>query len=536
MSPSAMPFNIDLLIPTHDMLKDIEPIKVLDIFAGSTRNFHPEGLFSTEIFGKMGDERRNRRFSYIDLRIKVFHPVIFKAYCDLKQLYGEIIAGGAFATWNEEKKDFERSTPSVGETGYSFFLKHYKEIQFDNRNSDKRDFNIRLVQKYIDNNMIDKLIVMPAGLRDYEYDENGKPSEGEINPIYRQVFSYANLISPAAMKINPESMDNTRYNLQLKVNTVYDFIKSLLEGKHKLILGKFAARRIYNGSRNVITSLNNDSDHLESPTRVDVNQTVMGLYQYLKATLPVAIHHLRNGFLSKVFVGHNAPAYLVNKKTLKKEIVHIDPKYYDEWMTSEGLEKIITRFGEEDLRHMYLQINNHYIGLIYKGGNVYKLFQDIDELPEKYDRKDVYPVTFAELLYLSVYQDSHTFPCFVTRYPVIEYGSTYPSYVYLKTTVKGEVRTELGEDWEPTKNQALNFPIKDAQFMNSMCPSPAHLASMGADFDGDMCSANIVFSDEAKAEVSKILNSKKFYVDTNNRMPFSANTDTIDYVLASITG
>lgn len=536
MQPSMMPFNIDLLILTPEMVRDIAPIKVLDIFAGSTRNFHPEGLFSTEIFGKIGDERRSRRFSYIELKIKVFHPIIFKAYCDLKQLYGEIIAGSSFATWSEEEKDFIRSTPSEGETGYSFFLKHYKEIVFDNRNSDKRDFNIRLVQKYLENNQMDRLIVMPAGLRDYEYDENGKPSEGEINGLYRQVFSYANLISPAALKLNPESMDNTRYSLQLKVNAVYEYIKSLLEGKHKLILGKFAARRIYNGSRNVITTLNNDSEHLESPTRVDVNQTVMGLYQYLKATLPIAIHHLRNGFLSKVFVGHNAPAYLINKKTLKKEIVHIDPKYFDEWMTEEGLEKIITRYSEEDLRHMFLEVDKHYIGLIYKGGRVYKLFQDIDELPEKYDRKDVYPITFTELLYLSVFEDSNTFPCFVTRYPVISYGGVYPSYVYLKTTVKGEVRYELDDQWEVTKKVAIEFPIRDMEFMNSMSPSPAHLAMLGADFDGDMCSANIVFSDEAKAEVKKLLNSKKYYLDTNGGMPFSANTDTIDYVLASITG
>lgn len=536
MQPSMMPFNIDLLILTNEMVKDIEPIKVLDIFLGSSKTFHPEGLFSTEIFGRMGDDRRNRRFSYIDLKIKVFHPIIFKAYCDLKQLYGEIISGSTFAIWSDEEKDFIRSTPSEGETGYSFFLKHFKDIEFDNRNSDKRDFNIKLVNKYIDNCMMDKLIVMPAGLRDYEYDEHGKPSEGEINGIYRQVFSYASLISPAAIKLNPESLDNTRYNLQLKVNAVYEYVKSLLEGKHKLILGRFAARRIYNGSRNVITALNNDSDHLESPTRVDVNQTVMGLFQYLKATLPIAIHHLKSGFLSKVFIGHNSPAFLVNKETLKKEMVHIDPKHYDEWMTDEGLEKIISRYGEEDLRHLTLEIDKHYIGLIYKDKNYFKLFQDIDELPEKFKRENVYPITFTELLYTSVYSDSNTFPCFVTRYPVISYGGVYPSYVYLKTTVKGEVKTELDDNWEPTKNVALQFPIKDAKFMNSMSPSLAHLAMLGADFDGDMCSANITYTEESKEEIKKLLNSSKFYIDNSGRMPFSADIDTINYVLANITG
>lgn len=73
------PFNIDLLILDNTSVKNIRPVKVLDIFeGGGSRNFHPDGLYSVETFGKVGEERRNRLFSYIDLRISVFHPIIFK--------------------------------------------------------------------------------------------------------------------------------------------------------------------------------------------------------------------------------------------------------------------------------------------------------------------------------------------------------------------------------------------------------------------------------------------------------------------------
>ena len=380
MNPQLLPFNIDLLILTPDQLKGMSPVEVMDIFEGSTRGFHPRGLFSTTIFGKVGDERRNRLYSYIDLKIKVFHPVIFKALCELKQIYGELMAGTAYAVWDDETKDFIKCSQLEGDTGYSYFLKHFNEIQFEERDSDKRSFNIRLINKYRDNCLIDKLIVMPAGLRDYEVDERGKPSENEINGFYRQVFSYAHLITPAAIKMNPDSVDMTRYNIQLKINTIYDYIKNLLEGKKKLILGKWASRRIFNGTRNVITSLNNNPSRLDDPTLVGTNQTVVGLYQYMKATLPVSIHHIRNGFLSKVFRGPSDPAILVNKKTLKKELVHLNTSYYDEWMTDEGLEKVIARFGEEDLRHNTLTAEGHYLGLIYLGPDgTYKLFQDIDE-------------------------------------------------------------------------------------------------------------------------------------------------------------
>lgn len=484
MQTKLLPFNIDLLILTPDLLKGLQPIEVMDIFDGSTKNFHPKGLFSTEIFGKSGDERRNRIFSYIDLRIQIFHPVIFKALCELKQVYGEIMAGTAYAIWDETLKDFIKCPQTQGDTGYSYFLKHFNEIEFEERESDKRSFNIRLINKYRENALLDKLIVMPAGLRDYEVDEHGKPSENEINTYYRQAFSYAHLITPAAIKMNPDSVDMTRYNIQLKVNTIYDYIKNMLEGKKKLILGKWASRRIYNGTRNVITSLNNNPNRVDDPNMVGTNQTVVGLYQYMKSTLPVAIHHLRAGFLSKVFRGPTEPVILVNKKTLKKELVHASSAHYDEWMTNEGLEKVITRFGEEDLRHLVLMIDNYYMGLIYLGKDgTYRLFQDIDELPADRNKEDVRPVTFAELLYLSVFQDAHTMPIFVTRYPLINYGGIYPSYVYLRSTVKGEIRKELGDDWQPTGLVANQFPIRHAQFMNSMAPARKHLGRLSADFD-----------------------------------------------------
>lgn len=536
MQPQMSPFNLDLLILTRENLRGLIPVQVLDIFEGSTRNFHPLGLFSSEIFGKIGDERRSRHFSYIDLRISVFHPVIFKAICDLKQLYGEILAGASYAVWDAEAKDFVKSNPLDGQTGFAFFVEHFLDIQFDERESDKREFNIKLIRKYGERALMDKLIVIPAGLRDYEYDEHGKPSEGEVNTYYRQAFSYANLISDSTIKLNPDSVDATRYAIQLKVSTIYDYFKSLLEGKKKMVLGKWASRRIYNGTRNVITSLNSESDHLDSPASVGYNSTVVGLYQYVKAVLPITMHKLRTGFLSKVFIGSNSPAVLVNRKTLKKEMVHVDPSFYDEWMTNEGLEKVLSRFGEEDLRHLPVMVSGYYVGLIYCGPDMtYKVMQDISELPESYNKDYVHPMTFAELLYLSVYKDANSMPCFVTRYPILAYGGIYPSYVYLKSTVRAEQRAELGDNWSPTGDIAYQFPIIGEQFTNSMSPHPAHNARLGADYDGDTCSLNVVYSDEAKAEVKKCLNSRKYYVGVNGRMNFSAATDTVDYVLASMT-
>lgn len=537
MNTNLIPFNIDLLIPGHIQVKDITPVTTSDILEGSSRNFHPRGLFSTEIFGKVGDERRNRRYSYIDLKAPIIHPIIYKALTDVKRLYGEIMAGTSYAVWDDKLKDYVKSSAMDGNTGYQYFLEHLNEIVFENKPSIKREFNIKLILKYRDNCLMHNYIVMPAGLRDIQYDAGGRPIEDEINTLYRRLLALSNLITPTALKTNPEALDAIRYNIQIKANEIYDYIKSMIEGKKKMLLGKWATRKIFDGTRNVITSLIDDVDELDSPLTVDYNQTVLGLFQYIKSIRPLALYQIRNGFISRVFPSTNTPAVLVNKETLKQERVSIDPSYYDEWLTDEGLEKIINKFAEEDVRHTYLSIGNHWLGLIYKGPDgTYCLMQDIDDLPPDRDKRDVHPITFAELLYLSVYQGSDTIPTQITRYPVAGYGGIYPSFVYLKTTVKSEIRKELDQNFKPTGNVAIQFPIRGEFFVNSMSPHHAHIAKLGADYDGDMCSANSVYSEEAKEEVKNVLSKASYYVDTDGRLHFSGNSDTVKLVLSSITG
>jgi hypothetical protein len=483
MSNSGKPFNITLLSLSEADIRGIRPTKVLDTFVPSSKSFHPDGLFSVETFGKVGEDKRNKSFSYIDFHIPVFHPVIYKSLCELKDLYGQIMDGKAYAVFDTSLKDFVKSDPLKGQTGFAFFVKHFKDLSFEEREGPKREFNIKLLQKFKANCMMDKLIVMPAGLRDYVIDDNGKPSEDEINTFYRKILSTASIIENVNQTVNSEYLDSARSNIQKTIMEIYNYIKSMMEGKNALILGKFAARKIFNSTRNVISSYIPDNDELHGPRNVSTSQTVVGLYQYLRCILPLAVKHVRDTFLTQIFSGPNSPAILVNKKTLRKEMVNIDPKHYDDWMTYEGLEKVFARFSIEELRHDALEIEGYYMGLLYDDGEYYRFVQDKDELPEGKDPKHLRPISYTELLYLSVYKDSAEIPAFNTRYPVVGYGGVYPSYMYLKTTVKTRILKELGDDWEPTGMVASEFPILGNQFYNSMSVSSTHLARLGADFD-----------------------------------------------------
>jgi len=110
--------------------------------------------------------------------------------------------------------------------------------------------------------------------------------------------------------------------------------------------------------------------------------------------------------------------------------------------------------------------------------------------------------------------------------------------MYLKPTVAVEVRKPLSDDWQvdDSKPAAYNFPITGASFVNSMSPNPARLGRLNADFDGDMCSLNAVYSEEAVAEVERLINSRNYYVDTDGKISFSVITDTVRHLIKNMTG
>lgn len=528
-----MPFNLSLLLLNAENTRNMAQIKVLDIFAGGSKQFHPEGLFSVEIFGKAGDERRNRLFAFIDLKTDVFHPVIYKALLDLKELYGNIMAGTAYAVFNPDTQDFDAATMANGQTGFDFFMKHFPQLKFEERKSTSREFLIQLVNKYRQTAMLNRLIVMPAGLRDYVIQPNGKPEEDEINSLYRKILSISNLIGSHA-KTELTHLDSSRYSLQKAIHELYVYITNLLEGKGKLIQGWWTSRNVFHSTRNVITSNVPKSEVLNDPLTVTVNHTVVGLYQTMMAMFPIAVNLVRE-IVTTAFPGPNTPASLVDKKTLQRTSVALDPSQYDAWMTQEGIEAQFGRFEAEPLRDEVIEINGHWLAMVYNDGQVVRIVYDKDELPEDRDPQYLKPITYAELFYLAIHEKAKKTPAMLTRYPVTGLGSIYPGYLYLKTTTRAQCLKVLDYNWQETGAIANEFPIRGVSYINSMSPSVAHIQKLGADYDGDMCSLIPLFTDESLTEIEQLLNSANYYVGVNGRMNYSVENDISALVFAELS-
>lgn len=535
MAEKILPFNITLLNLTDELIQGIKPVTVLDIFDTHTKNFSSEGLFSTEIFGKVGSRDRMMRFSYIQLNRYILHPIIFNTVVNLKSFYGDILKGTQYALFDKSTSSFIKATPDEGETGYSFFLRHLDKLRFEHNKSDKRDLKIELIEKFKKLALMNRIVVIPAGYRDFTVEEDGKPTEDEINGIYRKFLSKNNLLSKKIEDNDNSAYDGIAYSLQETFNDLYDYIKNMLSGKNKLILGKWAARRIYNSTRNVASAPILKVYDLDSDNSVKMDESQIGLYQYVKSTAPITIHLLKTKFLNDRILG-NGNALLINKKTLKEEAFVMNNSEFTRWFTDEGLEKVITSFSIEDSRPLPVIIDDHYLKLVCRKNNTICILNDIEEVPEGFSVQDCYPITYQELFYIAVGNDYKNHPGFLTRYPITGAGSVYPSNIYLRTTINTDIVDLVDKnDTSIVVDHLTQYPRLNENYFDTISVSPVHMERLGLDFDGDTMSFTAMFSDEAVGEIRKTLNSTKFYKDFRGNITFSSGYDSVSYVIKNVT-
>lgn len=532
-------FNIYLLNVNKAMVNALRPTTVLDTFQGMSKDFHPDGLYSTLTFGSLGSARRATQFSYIDLGTEIISPAIAFALFDLKELYKDIMKGTRYAVWDPATCDFEPAQPADpgASTGYTFFVSKLKELKPKPNKSVSRQQAIDVFNKYRDIALSRYVLVLPAGLRDIEVkDDNKREQEHEINPLYRKLLATSRVI-PENTRANTQALDATKWTLQNTFNEIYNLIFDILDGKKGFIRGKWASRRVVNGTRNVLSSMRASSPVLGRDDQVSPFDTSIGMFQYLKGLLPVMQHAIRTKYLAQC-AGPAGSLYLIDRKTLKRKLVEVQPKDYVRYTTDEGVAKIIESFREDELRHEIMQIQGHYLGLIYNDGKTFKIFFDIDDLPAHLDKKYVKPVTLAELLYSSIYHTSGKYYGILTRYPVAGAGSSYVTAAKLTTTARTKYMRELGDDWlASTGPAATDFPIREcAEFFSTMSPHPVRLAGLAADFDGDTGSFEFLYSNEALKESAYLRGKANTWIKSKTALKVDpSNKDLVDRVLLLLT-
>jgi hypothetical protein len=530
-------FNIDILILDANNSKYLKEVSKLNIFESNSQVFDPKGLFSTDIFGPVGSSSRNSMFGYVDIKLNVLHPLVYQHIINLRSFYKDILSGSKYAVFDKTTKDFIITDRENGRTGYTFFMEYIHKLNLTDNDSNQRGFRIQFINKYSRSEyFINKWLVLPAGLRDYSVDENGKPSEDEVNGVYRKLLNTTLMLKN--MNVSDENMyllDSVRFKLQNILLEIYEHFKTLLDGKNKFIQGKWAKRAISYGTRNVITPIIEtitDLDNTENT--VGMNDTVVGLYQFSKGISPITMNRLQTVFISKILNPDSLKALLVNPATMESELVEITAKKRDEWLSLEGLDNVISKLGQEDIRKEPVKIDKYYFCLVGDFGDKIDIVFNTKSLPDDYDKSKLRPITYMELIYVAIYDVRKKYPAFLTRYPVAGLGGIYPTNLFVKTTTKGrDVKISLEGYYKD--NLMHEYPILSEEFVSSMSMHASHISRAGADFDGDMCSLNILYTDESIKEIEKILNSKTYYVTPDGNITYSFKTEPLEYVLGHMT-
>lgn len=485
MSQQIKKFDIHILDTNTDRFKYIKPVTSLDTFQGINKDFHEDGLFSTSIFGKVGTPDRDQRVSYINTRIEVFHPKIYSLICSYRQLYKKIIAGTEYAKWDSKEKDFIKSTNIDGRTGFNFFLEHWKEIRFVKNDSFSQNEGVTTILKNKGIALTNKVMVIPAGLRDVEVSDNDEVTKHEINDFYTKLLSVSNSL-PSSGSLDTPLNDRARLSIQLTFCELYDYLSTLTGRlKKSFMRRKWGTRKVKYGSRDVLTTVYTSPRFIGDGKALRFNETAIGLYQASAVYAPVLIHEILQQYMSKIYNPIDGKMNLVNPKSMIREPTDVKPKMIDRWTTPTGISKVIDSLGDMHMRGQPITVGGSYLGLVYRDEKFFKLVNDINDLNDRpsFSPKNLHPLTYGEFFYIMGYEIFKKFPGTVTRYPITGYRSIYPTYAHVFTTNRDFELTPLNENWEPDSSRtAFHYPDPtDINWFDSMAPHPARLPGLGAD-------------------------------------------------------
>lgn len=520
-------------------------VKSNNIFLASTNDFHPEGLFSEEIFGQIGTPERLTRFGFIDLNTRIFHPHIYSCIITLKQLYAGIIEGTAYAKFDKEVNDFVacKKDDMEGDTGYSFFLEHIEKVKFEKSASIKRNDKIKILEKYRKFWFIEQFLVEPAQLRDIK-NENGNISQEEINKLYGPLLSLSRRIVKGS---NNPIYDSIRANVQKKAYEIYLYIKNLLDGKHAYAQGPYSHRRIISSTRNVISAVTLDHTNIDDPQAMQYNEVKSPLFQTMKAAQIVVMHYIKTLVLDGIFTQGATSIPLIDTKTLDLKYVDMDDLELQKYTTNDGLDDMINGFKNIHVRHRPIKVKGadkkyYYLYMVHDNGKEVALFRnkkDLIELLGEENVKDenIRPLTWAEMMYLCTFRAVEGKHGYTTRYPIGQGpDSCYPAKLHLVTTSPSKVVSVINQaDPEGPKLLVPHYPVKGAEFIDSYGVHPGRHVSLASDHDGDTTSFTIVMAEEANRDIDNFLKSKRALITPKKELLVHANTANIKFTIYNLT-
>ena len=511
-----------------------------NIFEPNSTKFHPNGLFSEEIFGSITSMERYVTEAAIALNTSIIHPVIFASNIQSKNLYTSIMAGKQYAIFDDEEANFKLAdieTEGAG-TGYQFFITNLKRLAEAPAPKALRAGNLhQLLVKYKDNLTITNLICLPAGLRDLDM-KSARLSKDDINKLYMSVINLTTSLSGYALS-EDAIFDGIRYQIQLRVADVYEYIMGIISGKSGFLQKHYGARKIAYSTRNVISVAANDGDTFDDRTNIKSDETMVPMLNLIKCFQPFFTNYVQKKLYGELFVhGATENIAVTNPETLEMEYVVLKASEINKYTTADGVNRIINQFKHVGFRENPISINDDkgktywllltYIDKVNNKVFLGKTFDDLKNIAEREDvtieKSDVRALCWVEFLYLAGLQIAHDKHCFVTRYPVLGDGSIYPSKIHITTTSPSDEMEIIFDSG--LRMIVPHYPQLGKPYYESLILHPCRLAGLDADMDGDTVSLTTVWTKEGNEDIANNLDSISSVIGSDMKLKIKASGGT----------
>jgi len=505
MLPNA-PFNAWLMYMPEFIQKNmLQEVTSQLTFEPSSNNYHPEGLFSENIFGQIGSSQRYSRLGYISLHSKFINPTIFDNIINLKRGYLAIMESRDYAIWNKETKMFDivpKGTEGA-ETGYNFFVSHLEELKFAESTSVTKQNTIGTIYKAIKEKtaLVEYLPVLPAGIRDIK-EKNGRIDYGDINPLYITALALAQEIKNAAT--NPFLMkyyDGIKYNLQLKINEIYRYLKNFVAGKGGFAQQKYARRAVAWGTRNVAISPIIEGISPSDDLFFKNDEIVVPVFQAAKGLLPLVTYQVKKLFYSQLFSIATNKVAAIDPKNYKLDYIEVSDAELAKFTSANAVESLVNAFQNIHMRNRPVTIESkegkkYFLFLVYDDGDEVYLLRNVNDFSEfmkrnrlnltnekDIDRNKLRPLTYIEIMYIAVFYAAKGKFATITRYPAIEVGSIFPAKVKVASTVPSR-KVYFASQYAQNDYEVLySYPILGSAYQDGMQVHPSQNKGLGLDYD-----------------------------------------------------
>jgi hypothetical protein len=284
--------NADTFLKEHGAT---EPITSDQFYFGKSLNFHPQGLYSENIFGVEGSMERRASFSWIELNCKVIHPVIYDILRKrIFQKIDSLLSGektfklddNGFLV-EDDDGDIDGMAALIDVIDKVRFSKHDDEEGNRNKIVDMIYYNIQMGTFFID-----KLIVISPEFRPISVrEETNEITIDELSKLYQKIIRSSNQIKGVSGSL----FDILAFRIQLLIRDLYELVKVKVSKKSGMIRHLMLGKRVDFSARAVISPQPNlEIGQVGIPLRLAV-----GLFE--PHLLHGLIHSIESGKIPKEF-------------------------------------------------------------------------------------------------------------------------------------------------------------------------------------------------------------------------------------------